>query len=42
MTAVSRSSAASLPVRPGEEPWTDEELGEVRAELAVEAAGLRT
>ena len=41
MTAVSRSSAASLPVRPGEEPWTDEELGEVRAELADEAAGLR-
>jgi DnaK suppressor protein len=41
MTAVSRSSAASLPVRPGEEPWTDKELGEVRAELADEAAGLR-
>jgi DnaK suppressor protein len=41
MTAVSRSSAASLPVRPGEEPWTDEELGEVRAGLADEAAGLR-
>jgi DnaK suppressor protein len=41
MTAVSRSSAASLPVRSGEEPWTDEELGEVRAELADEAAGLR-
>ena len=41
MTAVSRSSAASLPVRLGEEPWTDEELGEVRAELADEAAGLR-
>ena len=42
MTAVSRSSAAGLPVRPGEEPWTDEELGEVRAELADEAAALRT
>jgi DnaK suppressor protein len=41
MTAVSRSSAVSLPVRPGEEPWTAEELGEVRAELADEAAGLR-
>ena len=41
MTAVSRSSAASLPVRPGEEPWTDEELGEVRGELKDEAAGLR-
>ena len=41
MTAVPRSSAASLPVRPGEEPWTDEELGEVRGELKDEAAGLR-
>ena len=41
MTAVPRSSAASLPVRPGEKPWTDEELGEVRAELEAEAAGLR-
>lgn len=41
MTAVPRTSAASLPVRPGEEPWTDEELGEVRAELKAEAAGLR-
>jgi DnaK suppressor protein len=41
MTAVPRSSAASLPVRPGEEPWTDEELDEVRAELKAEAAGLR-
>src|SRR5215472_5101146 len=34
MTAVPRSSAASLPVRPGEKPWTD-------AELEAEAAGLR-
>ena len=41
MTAVPRSSAAGLPVRPGEEPWTDEELAEVRAELEAEAAGLR-
>ena|SRR5487761_1112555 len=41
MTAVPRTSAASFPVRPGEEPWTDEELGEVRAELKAEAAGLR-
>ena len=41
MTAVSRSCAASLPGRPGEEPWTDEELGEVRAELKDESAGLR-
>jgi DnaK suppressor protein len=42
MTAVPRSSAASLPVRPGEKPWTEEELDEVRAELKAEAAGLRT
>jgi DnaK suppressor protein len=30
-----------LPVRPGEEPWTDGELKEVRAELESEAAVLR-
>ena len=41
MTAAPRSSAASLPVRPGEKPWTDDELGEVRAELEAEAEGLR-
>jgi len=28
-------------VRPGEEPWTAEELEEVRAELEAEAVGLR-
>ena len=41
MTTAPRSSAASLPVRPGEEPWTDAELEEVRAELEGEAVGLR-
>jgi DnaK suppressor protein len=41
MTAAPRPSAAGLPVRPGEKPWTDAELAEVRAELEAEAAGLR-
>jgi DnaK suppressor protein len=41
MTAAPYSSAASLPVRPGEEAWTDVELDEVRAELKAEAVGLR-
>jgi DnaK suppressor protein len=41
MPAAPRSSAADLPVRPGEEPWSDAEIAEVRAELEAEAAGLR-
>jgi DnaK suppressor protein len=41
MSTASRSDAAGLPVRPGEEPWTDAELKQVRAELESEAAGLR-
>jgi DnaK suppressor protein len=41
MPTASRSDAADLPVRPGEEPWTAAELAEVRAELESEAAGLR-
>ena len=41
MSAGPRSDAADLPVRPGEEPWTDAELKQVRAELESEAAGLR-
>ncbi len=41
MTASPRSDTADLPVRPGEEPWTDAELKQVRAELEAEAAGLR-
>jgi len=41
MPAAPRSDAAHFPVRPGEEPWTAEELEEVRAELEAEAVGLR-
>jgi DnaK suppressor protein len=40
MPAAPRSAAAQLPVRPGEEPWTDAELAGVRKELEEEAAGL--
>jgi DnaK suppressor protein len=41
MPAAQRSNAADLPVRPGEEPWTEAELKEVRAELESEVATLR-
>ena len=41
MSATPRSDAADLPVRPGEEPWTDAELKSVRAELEAESVGLR-
>jgi DnaK suppressor protein len=41
MSTAPRSDAADLPVRPGEEPWIDAELKQVRAELESEAAGLR-
>jgi DnaK suppressor protein len=41
MSTASRSGAVQLPVRPGEEPWTDAELAGVRKELDEEAAGLR-
>ena len=41
MTATARSGAAALPVRPGEKPWTEKELAEVRRELQDEASGLR-
>jgi RNA polymerase-binding transcription factor len=41
MTAAPRSGAAALAVRPGEEPWTEQELAEVRKELEADAAGLR-
>jgi DnaK suppressor protein len=34
-------AAADLPVRPGEQPWTDAELVQVRKELEGEAIGLR-
>ncbi|MGD0559888.1 MAG: TraR/DksA family transcriptional regulator [Streptosporangiaceae bacterium] len=42
MPTAPRSSAAELPVRPGEEPWGMDELSEVRAQLESEAADLRT
>jgi RNA polymerase-binding protein DksA len=41
MPTAPRLSSADLAVRPGEEPWTDEELAGVRSELQAEAAGLR-
>src|SRR5580693_8606972 len=34
------NTAADLPVRPGEDPWTDAELKEVRTELEYEAVSL--
>jgi DnaK suppressor protein len=34
-------AATDLPVRPGEEPWTETELAQVRKELEAEAIGLR-
>ena len=40
MTAAPHSDAG-LPVRPGEEPWTDAELDELRSELEAEAEALR-
>ena len=40
MTAAPQS-AAGLPVRPGEEPWTDAELDELHSELEAEAEALR-
>ena len=35
------TDAGVLAVRPGEDPWTEEELAEVRQTLEQEAAGLR-
>jgi DnaK suppressor protein len=40
MPADPRSAAAQLLVRPGEDPWSDAELAEVRKELEEEGAGL--
>ena len=40
MPAAARSDPASLPVRPGEEPWTAAEIAEVQAELESEATAL--
>ncbi|WP_369405986.1 TraR/DksA family transcriptional regulator [Streptacidiphilus carbonis] len=33
-------AAGALPVRPGEDPWTEQEVAELRQELETEAAGL--
>ena len=41
MAGATRSGAAALPVRPGEEKWTEAELDEVRAALTREIAELR-
>ena len=40
MTAA-QSGVAGFPVRPGEDPWTDAEVAEIRTELEVEAKTLR-
>jgi DnaK suppressor protein len=42
MTATAPSGAAALAIRPGEQPWTEAELAEVRDQLETEAAGLHT
>ncbi|MFC5908346.1 TraR/DksA family transcriptional regulator [Streptacidiphilus monticola] len=36
-----RTDPASLPVRPGEDPWTAEEVAELQQELTADAASLR-
>jgi DnaK suppressor protein len=41
MATAPRSEAATLPVRPGEDPWTGSEVAEVRQMLEEDAAGLR-
>src|SRR5919201_3805106 len=41
MPTAPRSGAAELPVRPGEDPWTDAEVAGIRSQLQAEAAGLR-
>jgi RNA polymerase-binding transcription factor len=40
MAAAAGASAAALPVRPGEKPWTEGELKKVRQQLEAEIAGL--
>lgn len=42
MTAAAQSDAAGFPIREGEECWTKAEITEIRDQLAVEAAELRT
>jgi DnaK suppressor protein len=41
MVTAAGAGAAALPVRPGEKPWTEAELKEVRGQLQQEIAGLR-
>ena len=41
MAAAAGPDAAALPVRPGEDPWTAEELDEVTETLTAEVTGLR-
>ena len=41
MAAAAGPDAAALPVRPGEDPWTAEELDEVTETLTAEVEGLR-
>jgi DnaK suppressor protein len=40
MAAATGASAAALPVRPGEKPWTEAELKKLRQQLEAEIAGL--
>jgi DnaK suppressor protein len=40
MAAAAGASAAALPVRPGEKPWTEAELKKVSQQLQQEVAGL--
>jgi DnaK suppressor protein len=42
MAAAAGANAAALPVRPGEKPWTEAELKEVREQLQADIAGLTT
>ncbi len=41
MAAAAGPDAAAFPVRPGEDPWTADELDEVTETLTAEVAGLR-
>jgi DnaK suppressor protein len=41
MTAAAQSDAAGIPVRDGERPWTDSEIGKVRSQLTAEADELK-
>jgi DnaK suppressor protein len=40
MAARARQGAAALPVRAGEKPWTETEVGKVRQQLHAEVDGL--